>query len=46
MMIILERFGQYKKDPNHSLEEHISVMHDMLWNFHVTFHEHYKLLVE
>ena len=21
-------------------------MHDMLWNFHVTFHEHYELSVE
>ena len=46
MMIVLERLGQYKKDPNHSLEEHIGVMHDMLWNFHVTFHEHYELSVE
>ena len=46
MMIALERLGQYKKDLNHSLEEHIGVMHDMLWNFHVTFHEHYELSVE
>ena len=45
-MIALERLGQYKKDPNHSLEEHIVVMHDMVWNFHVTFHEHYELSVE
>ena len=46
MMIALERLGQYKKDLNHSLEKHIGVMHDMLWNFLVTFHEHYKLSVE
>ena len=46
MMIILERMGQYKKYPNHSLEEHIGFMHDMLWNFHKTFHEHYELSVE
>ena len=29
MMIVLEQLGQYKKDPNHSLEEHIGDMHDM-----------------
>ena len=46
MMIVLERLDQYKKNPNHSLEEHIGVMHDMLWNFHVTFHEHYELSIE
>ena len=46
MMIALGQLGQYKKDRNHSLEEHIGVKHDMLWNFHVTFHKHYELLVE
>ena len=39
--------GQYKKQKNHSLEEHIGVMHDRLWNFHVTsFHDYYKLSVK
>ena len=46
MMISLEQLGQYKKDLNHSLEEHIGVMHDVSWNFHVPFHEHYELSVE
>ena len=42
-MITLERLCEYKKDPNHPLEEHIGVMYDKLWNLHVTFNEHYKL---
>ena len=46
MMIALERLCEYKKDPNHSLEEHIGVMSDKLWNFHLTFNEHYKLSME
>ena len=45
-MIALERLCEYKKDPNHSLEEHIGVMYDKLWNFHVTFKEHYELSVK
>ena len=35
-----------RKDPNHSLEEHIGIMYDKLWNFHVTFNGHYELSVE
>ena len=46
MMITLERLCEYKKDPNHSLEEHIGVVYDKLWNFQVIFSEHYELLVE
>ena len=30
MMIALERLCEYKKDPNHSMEEHIGVMYDRL----------------
>ena len=43
MMIAL---CEYKKDPNHSLEEHIGVMYDKLWNVQVIFNEHYALSVE
>ena len=46
MMIALERLCEYKKDPHHSFDEHIGVMYDKLWNFHVIFNEHYELLVE
>ena len=46
MMIALERLCEYNKVPNHSLEEHIGVMYNKLWNFHVTFNEHYELSVE
>ena len=46
MMIALERLCEYKKHPNHSLEEHIGVMYDKLWNFQVIFSEHYELSVE
>ena len=46
MMISLERLCEYKKDLNLSLEEHIGVMYDKLWNFQVIFNEHYELSVE
>ena len=46
MMIALERLCEYKKDPNHSMEKHIGVMYNMLWNFQVIFREHYELSVE
>ena len=46
MMIALERLGEYKKDRNRYLEEHIGVMYDKLWNFHVTINENYELSVE
>ena len=46
MMIALERLYEYKKDPNHYIEEHIGVMYDKLWNFQVIFNKHYELLVE
>ena len=46
MMMALERLCEYKKDINLSLEEHIGVMYDKLWNFQVIFNEHYEVLVE
>ena len=46
MMITLEQLCEYKKDRDHSLEEHIGVMYDKLWNFQVIFNEHYELSVE
>ena len=46
MMIALERLCEYKKNPNHSLKEHIGVMYDKLCNFQVIFNKHYELLVE
>ena len=46
MMIALERLCEYKKGPNHSLEEHNGVLYDKLWNFKVIFNEHYELSVE
>ena len=46
MMIALEQLCEYKKDPNHSMEEHIGVMYDKLWNFQVIFSEHYELSME
>ena len=45
-MIILERLCEYKKYPNHYMEEHIDVMYDNLLNFQVIFSEHYELSVE
>ena len=45
-MITLERYVNIIKDPNHYLEEHIGVMYDKLWSFHVTFNKHYELYVE
>ena len=46
MMIALKRLCEYKTDPNHSFHEHIGIMYDKLWNFHVTFNEHYELPME
>ena len=46
MMIALERLCEYKKGPNHSLEEHNGVLYDKLLNFKVIFNEHYELSVE
>ena len=46
MMIALEQLCEYKKDPNHSMEEHVSVIYNKLWNFQVIFNEHYDLSVE
>ena len=45
-MIALQQLYEYKKDSNHSLHEHIGIMYDKLWNFHVTFNEHYEFSVE
>ena len=42
----LERLCAYRKDPTHSLTEHIHVMYNKLWTFHVTYNEHYELLVK
>ena len=46
MMIALERLCEYKKDPNHSMEEHIGVMYDKLWNFQMIFSKPYELSME
>ena len=37
---------EYKKDLNHSIEEHIDVMYNKLLNFQVIFNEHYELSME
>ena len=42
----LERLCAYRKFPTHSLVEHIYVMCNKLWIFHVTYSEHYELLME
>ena len=42
----LDRLYAYKKDPTHSLDEHIHLMYNKLWTFHVTYSEHYELSVE
>ena len=42
----LERLCVYRKGPTHSLVEHIHVMYNKPWTFHVTYNEHYELLVE
>ena len=42
----LERLCAYRKDPTHSLVEHIHVMYNKLWTFHVTYSGHYELSVE
>ena len=46
MFCSLEGLYAYKKDPTHSLVEHIHVMYNKLWTFHVAYSEHYELLVE
>ena len=46
MMIALERLCEYKKDPNHYMEEHIGVMYNKHRNFKMIFSEHYELSVE
>ena len=42
----LERLCAYRKDPTHSLDEHIHLMYNKLWTFHVTYIEHYELSME
>ena len=42
----LKRLYAYKKDQIHSLDEHIHVMYNKLWTFHVTYNEHYELSIE
>ena len=42
----LERLCAYRKDPTHSLAEHIHVMYKKLWAFHMTYSEPYDLSVE
>ena len=42
----LERLCAYRKDPTHSLDEHIHMMYNKLRTFHVTYNEHYVLSVE
>lgn len=43
MMRALDRLERYKKRPNHSLHEHIGVMYNKMWTFHVRFNEHNEL---
>ena len=42
----LERLCAYRKDPTHSLDEHIHLIYNKLWTFHVTYNDHYELLME
>ena len=46
MFNTLERLCAYRKDPTHSLDENIHLMYNKLWTFHVTYGEHYELLME
>ena len=46
MFGILERLCVYRKDLTHSLAEHIHVMYNKLWTFHLIYSGHYELLVE
>ena len=46
MFDALERLCAYKKDPTRSLAEHIHVIYNKLWTFHLTYNEHYELSIE
>ena len=38
MLVSLE-ISVYRKDPNHSLDEHIHVIYNKLWTFHLIYSE-------
>ena len=46
MFAALEQLCAYKKNPKHSLREHVDVMYNKLWTFHVIYNEHYEFSVE
>ena len=46
MMIAFERLCEYKKYLKHSLDKHIGLMYNKIWNFHVIFNKHSELSIK